>query len=99
MHVIAYYQTEHDAAGLCDRVKAELAECLLPASHYALDYATSASTVIYVHIIKRTSRSSIATLIRAFEKASNGDPPKIIFKDGLETEHQDVFEPRQASKF
>jgi hypothetical protein len=98
MQFVAYYFSDDDVATLKRRLRLELAACLISAEHYTLACATSASTVIYAHIIKQTTKSTVDSFLRALHKITDNDPPILTIKYGSETEREDVFELRQEGK-
>jgi hypothetical protein len=91
LQFIAYYPLEDDSVALVERLRQESTVCSLPTSHFILDYATSASTVIYVHVIKRTSTSNIENFVGILHKISEANPPEVIVNFGKDSEYQDVF--------
>lgn len=95
MHFAAYYPLEDDALSLREWVRSKLAACLPDSSHYVLEYASSASTVIYVHIVKKTSIATLEDINEALLRAM-ADPPKVTIAVDSETLYPDVFEIRRA---
>lgn len=89
MQFVAYYPNEDDATILRGRVQAELG---VWTTHFELDYASSASTVIYLTVIKTIDDSSILRLASALWQVSDTIRPNILIKWGPEFLSPDVFE-------
>jgi hypothetical protein len=92
MHWVAYYPSEDDALALLRRLRAEL-EAFLPSEHYELDYATSASTAIYVTVIIKSAEVNLKDFVKALETITDSTPPEVILIRGPVTDHQNVFGP------
>lgn len=97
MHFVAHYPSDDDPASIWEETRLELAACFPDSTFYELDYAISASTVIYVTVLKNVDGSSVNHLANAL---SNWQPPRptITLKWAPESDCQEVFELKELGE-
>lgn len=100
MQFVAHYSSDDDPASIWENTRLELAACFPDSTFYELNYATSASTVIYITVLKGVDESSINQLANALSKRQLVDRcrPTIIQKWADEFECRDVFELKKSGE-
>lgn len=98
MHFVAHYSSEDESASVWKSTRLELTACFPDSTFYELDYATSASTVIYITVLKVVDESSINQLAHALSKVVDDCRPTITLKWAPESDCRDVFELKKSGK-
>jgi hypothetical protein len=74
MQFVAYYAEEEDSGALWDRFQRELLKIVPDVSHYELERARSASSMLYLKIIKRPPNVSIDSILKQLLAVSDWVP-------------------------
>jgi hypothetical protein len=97
MRFVAYYAKEEDAEALRSRFQRKLSTSIPDGSHFILEHARSASSVLYLSIIKKPPNVNIENILNQLYGVSNWVP--VCTLDPRQANCPDIFELRKEGTF